>query len=419
MSYPFAARLSRFFSPMRQDFVLERYGVALTTAVLAVLLRWLLDPILGHVAFYVTVYAAVAYCAITCGLGPAILSAMVGFCGVFYWFIDPRHSLSLIRPSEIHSFVGFFLVCSVLIALGETNRRKQLELNRSIAALMSEASERERAESALRSAHHELDRRVQARTEELTQALARVESEVSVRKQAENQLRQLSLRIMNLQDEERRRIARDLHDTAGQTLAAIKMISATIQQIAADEPKILDLLAELNHFADEALQEIRTTSYLLHPPLLDESGFASAARWFVEGFGKRSGIQAECNIPEDFDRPPRNCELVLFRVLQEALTNVHRHSEATSARVSLQADDGLLRLDVSDNGRGIPSHRLEQLNDAASSGVGIDGMKERLHELGGRLEIQSGTTGTTVSVMLPAHRASASSVANHHTTSAA
>jgi signal transduction histidine kinase len=417
MSSPFADRLSKFFSPMRQDFVLERYGVGLATAVLAILLRWLLDPVLGHVAFYVTIYAAVAYCAVTCGLGPSTLSALVGFCGVFYWFVDPRHSLSLNRP-EFHSSVGFFLVCFALIALGETNRRKQLRLNQTVAALTSEASERHRAETDLQQAHSELDHRVHSRTAQLTEALARLESEINVRKQAENQLRQLSLRIMNLQDEERRRIARDLHDTAGQTLAAIKMISATIQQIAADEPKILDLLAELNHFADEALQEIRTTSYLLHPPLLDESGFASAARWFVEGFARRSGIQAECSIPENLDRPPRNYELVMFRVLQEALTNVHRHSEATAARVSLQTDAGLICLNVTDNGRGIPAQRLEQLNDA-STGVGINGMKERLHELGGHLEIQSGATGTTVTVVLPAHKTSSVSAANHHTTSAA
>ena len=405
----FSARVSNFFSPMRREFVIERYAVALATALLAVLLRWALDPVLGHVAFYATVYCAVAFCSIVCGVWPSILSAAAGFIGVFYWFVDPRHTL-IIPRSEIHGGIGFFIVCVVLIGFGEANRRKQFRLNRTIIALTTEANERKRTEAALQRAHDELEHRVEQRTAELYQAMNRLESEIEVRKKAEEQLRQLSVRLMSLQDEERRRLARDLHDTAGQTLAAIKMISATIQQIAAQSPEILRLLDELDSFTDNALQEIRTTSYLLHPPLLDEAGIGSAARWFVEGFAKRSGIQAECDIAEDFDRPPRNHELVLFRILQESLTNVHRHSGASSALVRLHLETGLIRLEVRDNGAGMPEERLKHLReDAIGSGVGIIGMRERVHELGGSLEIQSGQGGTTVSVVLPQKASSSQS----------
>lgn len=386
---------------MRREFRIERFSVALSAGVLAILLRRFLDPILGHVAFFVTVYAVVAFCAVVCGYVPAIVSAIVGFLGIFYWFVDPRHSVSLVRPAEIHAIVGFFFVCTVLILLGETNRRKQLRLNETIVALTIEANERRRAEAELQRAHHELEHRVFERTGQLTQALARLESEVRERKLAEEQLRQLSIRLMTLQDEERRHIARDLHDTTGQTLAAIKMTIALIQQTA-NRPELLLLLDDLNALTDEAVQEIRTTSYLLHPPLLDEAGIASAAHWFVEGFAKRSGIQVQCEIADDLERPPRNYELVLFRVLQESLTNVHRHSKASAATVRLNLLANYFRLEIIDNGGGIPEERIKKLREAAGgAGVGIAGMRQRVQELDGKMEIQSGPTGTIVSVTLP------------------
>jgi signal transduction histidine kinase len=207
---------------------------------------------------------------------------------------------------------------------------------------------------------------------------------------------------MTLQDEERRRIARDLHDTAGQTLSAIKMVTATIHQAAADSPKIVSLLQELNAFADEALQEIRTTSYLLHPPLLDEAGIASAAQWFVEGFAKRSGVRADVYIHEGLGRLPRNYELVLFRVLQESLTNVHRHSGASAATVKLTLENGNVLLEISDNGDGIPAEKLKRLSETGEgNGVGLIGMRERVHELGGQLEVRSGSEGTIINALLP------------------
>jgi|GEM_PF-1239611 len=390
-------------SPLPQHGVLERFSIALAAAILAVLLRGLLDPLLGHVAFYTTVYMAVAWCALVCGLGPALLTTIVGFLGIYYWFVDPRHSLSMVRrPAEIHAIIGFFLVCAVLAALGVANRKKQMKLDGTIQALTSEAAERYRAEQALREAHDELEQRVEERTAALSQTLSRLESEVAVREQAEERLRHLSVRLMTTQDEERRRIARELHDSAGQTLAAVKMTMASLMFSGNANSDLPQRLGELNGLVDEALQEIRTASYLLHPPLLDEAGIASAARWFVEGFARRSGISVTCDIPDTVERQPRACELVLFRLLQESLTNVHRHSGAASARVTLKLEGNLLSLEVCDNGTGIPPERLRRgSTPEGNEGVGIAGMRERVRELGGRLEIRSGTTGTTVSATLP------------------
>ncbi|MGH9642725.1 MAG: histidine kinase, partial [Terriglobales bacterium] len=257
-------------SPLPQERVWQRYTVALLSALLSIAMRGLLDPILGHSGFYVTVYLAVVFSALLCGLGPSVLTAVVGTAGVLYWFVDPRGSFWITERRELHGFIACALCCPVLIALGEANRKKQLQLNR---------------------AHDELEERVQERTAELSRALANLESEVQVRERAEEDLRSLSLRLMKVQDEERRHFARELHDAAGQTLAAIKMNLAMLEQAVSGTGKTADLLDDLNALTDDALQEIRTTSYLLHPPLLDEAGFASAARWFVEGFTKRSGIQ--------------------------------------------------------------------------------------------------------------------------------
>jgi two-component system NarL family sensor kinase len=207
---------------------------------------------------------------------------------------------------------------------------------------------------------------------------------------------------MALQDHERRRIARDLHDTTGQTLSAMKMNIAMLQEMCKGRAESLELLRDLNSLTDAALQEIRTTSYLLHPPLLDEAGFASAARWFLDGFARRSGIQVSCTIPDEMDRPPAHCELVLFRVLQESLTNVHRHSGASVAGVVLVRDTAHLTLEVSDNGSGIPQERLVRIRETADrSGVGVAGMRERVREMGGEFEIRSDSGGTTVSVRVP------------------
>jgi two-component system, NarL family, sensor kinase len=165
-------------------------------------------------------------------------------------------------------------------------------------------------------------------------------------------------------------------------------------------------LKDLEALTEEALQEIRTTSYLLHPPTLDEAGFSSAARWFVEGFTKRSGIPVGCEIPDDGERLPDAVELVLFRVLQESLTNVHRHSEATAATVKFVVGDHHVELQVSDNGHGVSPEHVKSILESGVTGVGIAGMQERVRELGGQFVIRSASTGTNIRVILPRSRAS-------------
>lgn len=207
----------------------------------------------------------------------------------------------------------------------------------------------ERAEEALRQAHGDLERQVQERTRELETTLSAFREEVSVHRRTEEKLRELSLSVLRIQDEERRRVARDLHDSAGQTLAALKMTLSVLGHGVSRYPQTADLLTELHGLADQALREIRTTSYLLHPPLLDESGFVAAASWYVDGFNKRSPIQVRLQMPERI-RPPGSVEIVLFRVLQESLTNITKHSESATVDVLLQADQNVISLSVRDYG---------------------------------------------------------------------
>jgi len=261
----------------------------------------------------------------------------------------------------------------------------------------------ERAEEALRQAHGDLERQVQERTRELETTLSAFREEVSVHRRTEEKLRELSLSVLRIQDEERRRVARDLHDSAGQTLAALKMTLSVLGHAVSRYPQTADLLTELHGLADQALREIRTTSYLLHPPLLDESGFVAAASWYVDGFNKRSPIQVRLQMPERI-RPPGSVEIVLFRVLQESLTNITKHSESATVDVLLQADQNVISLSVRDYGKGISSERLAKMNSSGSDvGVGIAGMRERLKELGGRLEIESDSTGTLLKASIPLH----------------
>jgi len=206
---------------------------------------------------------------------------------------------------------------------------------------------------------------------------------------------------MHIQDEERRRVARDLHDTVGQTLTALKMTLSALENAVKRHLQTADFFTELNGFTDQALQEIRTTSYLLHPPLLDESGFAAAASWYVDGFNKRSPIQVRLQLPEGI-RLPGSVEIVLFRVLQESLTNITKHAESATVDVLLQVDQNVILLSVRDYGKGISAERLAKMNSSGSDvGVGIAGMRERLKALAGSLEIESDSTGTVLKACIP------------------
>ena len=230
----------------------------------------------------------------------------------------------------------------------------------------------------------------------LTRSYNELESQVAQRTSA---LRMLSSRLMQLQDEERRRIARELHDSVGQYMTAIAINLDLLARPEGQNRKAL--VAESRQLLNHSLSEIRTLSHLLHPPLLDETGLASAAQWYVEGFARRSGIAVEVELPP-LERLPANIEMTLFRVLQESLNNIHRHSESTRARVRLEYAAERVTLEVRDFGHGIQAERLERFrNSGTGVGVGLAGIRERVSELGGELEISSDEGGTTVKVSIP------------------
>ncbi|MGA9511553.1 MAG: sensor histidine kinase [Candidatus Sulfotelmatobacter sp.] len=216
------------------------------------------------------------------------------------------------------------------------------------------------------------------------------------------ELEKLTQRLLLVQDEERRKLARDLHDGTGQTLAALKISLSLLQDTCKDTPATLAMVSDVAQLADQAIEEIRTMSYLLHPPLLDEVGFACAAEWYIEGFAKRSGINVRAEIAPSRGRLPKNVEIALFRVLQESLTNVHRHSGASDASIHFQHDADAVILEIRDFGKGIPEERLRLLHEvSAETGVGLAGMRERLHELQGTLEMESDDHGTSMRATVP------------------
>ena len=226
------------------------------------------------------------------------------------------------------------------------------------------------------------------------------------------ELQRLSQRLLNVRDDERRKIARDLHDSTGQTLAALRMSISMLQEDCQAEPARLAMVSDLAQLADQAIEDIRTMSYLLHPPLLDEVGFACAAEWYIEGFAKRSGINVTADITPSPERLPKRTEIALFRVLQESLTNVHRHSGASDASIHFKHKAEAVVLEIRDFGSGIPEERLRSLDTvSAETGVGLAGMRERLHELHGKLEIESDGRGTTMRATVPVLHSSSVKVA--------
>lgn len=229
---------------------------------------------------------------------------------------------------------------------------------------------------------------------------ARTELERLARENTES-FRALSARILELQDIERRKIARELHDSVGQFLTGLKMNLNQLSSAKIPAPEASEWLPETIDMADRAIGEIRTISHLLHPPLLDELGFESAAKWYVEEFAKRSGTKVNMEIGGIVERLPRGIELALFRVLQESLTNVHRHADARFVDVRVNCADEKVILEVTDDGKGIPPHILQQFRAGLAAGIGLSGMRERLIELRGTLEVESSATGTMVRATLP------------------
>jgi len=237
---------------------------------------------------------------------------------------------------------------------------------------------------------------------ELLRAKVKVFAELHRKTQ---QLEALNARMTTLQDEERRRIARELHDSVGQLLAAVSMNSALVQ---AESHKLSPEAAKRVHenaaMVEEATKEIRTISHLLHPPLLDEAGLASALHCYVEGFSERSKIVAKLAIPQSFEGLSKEMELSIFRVVQECLTNIHRHAGSPTAEIRITQDEACLRVEIEDAGKGIPPEKESLFRLSAHTGVGLRGMSERLRQLGGTLQIQSNSHGTQVIATLPVAR---------------
>jgi PAS domain S-box-containing protein len=227
--------------------------------------------------------------------------------------------------------------------------------------------------------------------------------DLTERKQGEKALRGLSTRLLQLQDEERRRIARELHDAIGQNLVGL-VTNLTLAHRSAGRlnPKARQALSAGLEVAEQSLNEMRTLSYLLHPPLLDEDGLASALAWYVKGFAERSEIKIDLKVSPNFGRLPQEVETTLFRVVQESLTNVHRHSKSPTASIRLSRRATEVKLEIADKGQGMPAKALHSgYQKSGQLGVGIMGMSERAGQLGGRLEIDSSRRGATIRVVIP------------------
>src|SRR5581483_11240822 len=277
----------------------------------------------------------------------------------------------------------------------------QLSLSLTIARQLAFAIERRRGEEALKTSEESfrklsetLDAEVRARTRELE------ERNTDVLRQSE-QLRELSWRLLRIQDDERRRIARELHDSAGQTLTALGMNVAQIAQKAQGSvPPLTTYLQQAEDLIRQLHSEIRTMSYLLHPPLLDETGLAPALTWYIEGLRSRSRLEMTLSISEDLGRLPRVRELVIFRVVQECLTNTHRHSGSKSAAITIARTPNSVTPEVRDRGQGMSPEKLADIQ-SRGSGVGIRGMRERVRQLHGDILIESDSSGTRVSATIP------------------
>jgi PAS domain S-box-containing protein len=256
---------------------------------------------------------------------------------------------------------------------------------KSMMGVCRDISERKCSEQALREAHEELEARVKERTSELDHAQER--------------LRMLSARLLQMQDDERRRIARELHDTAGQILVALNLNLVPVEEeLRKANSGLVGQIAESLCLIEELSRDLRTMSHLLHPPLLDEAGLQSAVRWYVEGFAERSKIEVDLRLDPGLERLPAELETAMFRIVQECLTNIHRHSGSSSASIVITRDTQSVTIEIRDRGKG--------MSMPIRAGVGIQGMGERVRQLGGQLDIESGSRGTRVTAIFPANVAS-------------
>jgi signal transduction histidine kinase len=360
--------LSRTLPSTLQLGTFPRFGIACLAALVGLLISGSLHSFSGGLVYLMAV-AAVAFSSAYCGTWPSILCTAISLLGVQLWFVRLTHPLGSAHSNEWFNTFAFLFSAAVIVALGEANRRQQSQLWREAGEL----------EEKVRQRTSELDRRNQS-------------------------LRELSARLLNLQDEERRRIARELHDNAGQALAALAI---NLNSVASDLGRLMETVHTVKDSASLVKQmsdDIRTTSYLLHPPLLDEMGLLSALEWYVQGFAERSKIAVEFDCAQKLGRFSREVEITAFRVVQECLTNILRHSGSPTAAVQIKHADSQLQVQVSDRGQGIPRDKQQQMESGGTVGVGIRGMRERIQQLGGSLTVTSDGdgTGTRVVVRLPA-----------------
>jgi PAS domain S-box-containing protein len=251
----------------------------------------------------------------------------------------------------------------------------------------SDVTARKEAEENFRKLAQTLDAEVRARTREL--------------EEQSNQVRELSWRLLRSQDEERRHIARELHDSAGQTLTVLGISLAQLaQKTGRNAPELAAEAEKIQETVQQLHREIRTTSYLLHPPLLDENGLYSAIGWYLQGLQERSGLEVQLDISKEFGRLPRDMELVIFRLMQECLTNIHRHSDSETASIRIARESNQIALDIRDQGKGMPPARLAEIQ-SGRSGVGIGGMRERLRQFEGTMSIESDSSGTRIFATIP------------------
>jgi signal transduction histidine kinase len=359
------------------------YVAALAVTIVALIARGIVDPVVGAYVPYLAVLPAVVFSAWWCGLGPSVVATVLCFVGEQYWFLPPYHTLALVSREEVAGTVVYFLVSAVVIALAALNRRAGVLLAKSNETLQQTTEE-------LRRSHEELESRVKERTREVEQKHSELLTQMDV-------VRDLSGRLLQMQDEERRRIARALHDSVGQIAAALSMnLSAVNEQGRGLSPKAGAAVADSVVLVQELSREIRTISHLLHPPLLDEVGLASALQWFVEGFSQRSGIETQLELSGNLGRLPEEMETCIFRMVQECLTNVHRHSGSPTATVRISRFEDRVSVEIRDTGQGMPVEKKQALMSSGSVGVGIRGMQERLRQFGGTLIVKSENGAGTV-----------------------
>jgi len=298
-------------------------------------------------------------------------------------FVEPQHRVRGLEGGADAFLAEPISGDELLATVGALLRMKQAEREARL-----QAAEAERARQELRTAHDELEMRVQERTAEL----ARKSEEI----------RELTGRLLKSQDDERRRLARELHDSTGQMLAAMKINLDSIGvEMQGKNPAVDKLVAETTGYTVEISRQLRTMSYLLHPPLLDETGLQSALRWYAEGFAQRSGIQVDLKINPELRRLPDDLEIAIFRVVQESLTNIHRHSGSPTATIELTSSPENIQLQIVDAGKGMPDRASRS---KFVPGVGIMGMQERMRQFGGTFEILSKGKGTTVVATVPTER---------------